>query len=156
MCNQIMKKEVQEAIRAGEQVLQSLYYASEKLENAGKWGIFDMFAGGFFSSYMKHSRIKEAEALLEQAKIELQLFQRELNDVGEALHLQIEIGDFLTFADFFLDGFITDYLVQSKISDAREDIELGILHVKTILDELYKKLEGYSDEKNQKKILKKL
>ena len=44
MCNQIMKKEVQEAIRAGEQALQSLYYASEKLENAGKWGIFDMFA----------------------------------------------------------------------------------------------------------------
>ena len=146
-----MKKEVQEAIRAGEQVLQSLYYASEKLENAGKWGIFDMFVGGFFSSYMKHSRIKEAEALLEQAKIELQLFQRELNDVGEALHLQIEIGDFLTFADFFLDGFITDYLVQSKISDAREDIELAILHVNIILDELYKKLEGYSDEKIRKK-----
>ena len=75
MCNQIMKKEVQEAIRAGEQVLQSLYYAGEKLENAGKWGIFAMFAGGFFSGYMKHSRIKEAEALLEQAKTELQLFQ---------------------------------------------------------------------------------
>ena len=43
--------------------------------------------------------------------------------------------------DFFLDGFITDYLVQSKISDAREDIEVGILYVKTILDELYRKLE---------------
>lgn len=70
--------------------------------------------------------------------------------MGEALHLQIEIGDFLTFADFFLDGFITDYLVQSKISDAREDIELGILHVKTILDELYRKLEGYSDRKIRK------
>ena len=90
MCNQIMKKEVQEAIRAGEQALQSLYHASEKLENAGKWGIFDMFAGGFFSSYMKHSRIKEAEALLEQAKTELQLFQRELNDVGEALHYSLK------------------------------------------------------------------
>ena len=110
--------------------------------------------GGFLICLQEASL--EAEALLEQAKIELQLFQRELNDVGEALHLQIEIGDFLTFADFFLDGFITDYLVQSKISDAREDIELAILHVNIILDKLYKKLEGYSDEKNQKKILKKL
>ncbi len=155
MCNQIMKKEVQEAIRAGEQALQSLYHASEKLENAGKWGIFDMFPGGFFSSYMKHSQIKEAEALFEQAETELQLFQRELSNVGEALHLQIEIGDFLTFADFFLDGFITDYLVQNKISDAREDIELGILHVKAILDELYRKLEGYPEEKSEK-ILKKI
>ena len=39
MCNQIMKKEVQEAIRAGEQALQSLYHASEKLENAGVYSI---------------------------------------------------------------------------------------------------------------------
>lgn len=45
--------------------------------------------------------------------------------------------------DFFLDGFITDYLAQSKILDAREDIEVGILHVKTILDELYRKWELY-------------
>lgn len=45
--------------------------------------------------------------------------------------------------DFFLDGFITDYLAQNKISDAREDIEVGILHVKTILDELYRKWELY-------------
>lgn len=141
MCNQIMKKEVQEAIRAGEQALQSLHHAGEKLDSAGKRGIFDMFAGGFLSSYIKHSHIREAEVLLEQAKAELQIFQRELSDVGEDLHLQIEIGDFLTFADFFLDGFITDYLVQSKISDAREDIEVGILHVKTILDALYRKLE---------------
>lgn len=138
-----MKKEIQEAIRVGEQALQSLHHAEEKLDSAGRWGIFDMFAGGFLSSYMKHSHIKEAELLLEQAKGELQVFQRELSDVGEALHLQIEIGDFLTFADFFLDGFITDYVVQSKISDAKEDIEIGILHVKTILDELYRKLEKY-------------
>lgn len=140
MCNQ-MKKEVQEAIRAGEQALQRLNGAGEKLGSAEKWGIFDMFAGGFFSSYIKHAQIKEAESLLEQAKQELQVFQRELSDVGEALHLQIEIGDFLTFADFFLDGFVTDYLVQSKIRDAREDIEVGILHVRTILEELYRKLE---------------
>ena len=46
MCNQ-MKKEVQEAIRAGEQALQSLNGAGEKLGSAEKWGIFDMFAGGF-------------------------------------------------------------------------------------------------------------
>ncbi len=73
MCNQIMKKEVQEAIRAGEQALQSLHHAGEKLDSAGKRGIFDMFAGGFLSSYIKHSHIREAEVLLEQAKAELQI-----------------------------------------------------------------------------------
>ena len=140
MCNQ-MKKEVQGSDCAGEDGASKLERSRRKAGSAEKWGIFDMFAGGFFSSYIKHAQIKEAESLLEQAKQELQVFQRELSDVGEALHLQIEIGDFLTFADFFLDGFVTDYLVQSKIRDAREDIEVGILHVRTILEELYRKLE---------------
>ena len=105
---------------------------------------------------MKHSRIKEAEALLEQAKTELQLFQRELNDVREALHLQIEIGDFLTFADFFLDGFITDYLVQSKISDAREDIELAILHVNIYLMNYIRNWRDIRMKKSEKNIEKAL
>ena len=68
MCNEIMKKEVQEAIAAGERALQSLYAAEEKLKSAGNWGVFDMLGGGFFSSYIKHSKIKEAEILLKQAK----------------------------------------------------------------------------------------
>lgn len=141
MCNEIMKKEVQEAIAAGEKALRSLYAAQEKLKSAGDWGIFDMFGGGFFSSYMKHSKIRDAEALLERAKEHLLVFQRELRDVGGALNLRIEVGDFLTFADFFLDSFVADYLVQNKMKEAREDIEIGIYHVKEILDELYRKME---------------
>ena len=41
-----------------------------------------MFGGGFFSSYIKHSKIRDAEALLERAKEHLLVFQRELKDVG--------------------------------------------------------------------------
>ena len=48
---------------------------------------------------------------------------------------------FLTFADFVFDGFVADYLVQNKISDAREEIEDGIYHVRTILENLYRNLE---------------
>ena len=36
MCNEIMKKEVQEAIAAGERALQSLYAAEEKLKTSEK------------------------------------------------------------------------------------------------------------------------
>ena len=85
-CNEIMKKEVQEAIAAGEKALRSLYAAEEKLKSAGDWGLFDMFGGGFFSSYMKHSKIRDAEALLERAKEHLLVFQRELKDVGCLLY----------------------------------------------------------------------
>lgn len=142
MCNEIMRKEMQEAIAAGEKALRSLYVAEEKLKSAGDWGLFDMLGGGFFSSYIKHSKIRDAEALLERAKEHLLVFQRELKDVGGALNLRIEVGDFLTFADFFLDNFVADYLVQNKITDVREDIEIGIYHVKEMLNELYRRMEA--------------
>ena len=141
MYNEFMRKEAQEAIDAGERALRGLHAAEEKLKSAGNWGIFDMLGGGFFSSYVKLSKIRVAKILLEQAKEELTEFQRELKDVGGTLDLQVEIGDFLTFADFFLDGFVADYLVQNKISDAREDIEIGIFHVKEILNDLYRRVE---------------
>ena len=141
MYNEFMRKEAQEAIDAGERALRGLHAAEEKLKSAGNWGIFDMLGGGFFSSYVKQSKIREAKILLEQAKEELTEFPRELKDVGGTLDLQVEIGDFLTFADFFFDGFVADYLVQNKISDAREDIEIGIFHVKEILNDLYRRVE---------------
>ena len=53
------------------------------------------------------------------AKSDLLLFQKELKDVNIPLDLRIEIGSFLLFVDFFVDGFVEDYLVQSKISDAK-------------------------------------
>lgn len=53
------------------------------------------------------------------AKSDLLLFQKELKDVNIPLDLRIEIGSFLFFVDFFVDGFVEDYLVQSKISDAK-------------------------------------
>ena len=79
---------------------------------------------------------------LSEVRKEANSIQRELKDVGGALNLRIEVGDFLTFADFFLDNFVADYLVQNKIKDAREDIEIGIYHVKEILNELYRRMEA--------------
>ena len=35
----------------------------------------------------------------------LEIFSRELNDVNMACYLDIETGDFLSFADWFFDGF---------------------------------------------------
>ena len=39
---------------------------------------------------------------MEQAKYDLRNFSRELNDVNVACNLNINTGDFLSFADYFL------------------------------------------------------
>jgi hypothetical protein len=42
-------------------------------------------------------------------------FKRELADVRKKIDLGIDIGELASFADFFFDGLIIDWLVQSKI-----------------------------------------
>ena len=41
MSNEMMKREMQEAVQAGERALQSLYAARDKLGSARNWGIFE-------------------------------------------------------------------------------------------------------------------
>ena len=53
-------------------------------------------------------------------------------EVRENLHA----GDFLTFADFFFDGFITDIFVQSRISDSRKQVAEAIFQVESIVNRL--------------------
>lgn len=140
MNNEVMRREIQEVIAAGERALSSLRSAREKLNSAGNWGIFDMFGGGLFSTIMKRSKMNDAQNLMENAKSDLLRFQRELKDVNIPLELRIEVGSFLSFADFFFDGFVADYLVQTKISDAKTQVSDAIYKVGRILDELKRQM----------------
>ena len=140
MSNEIMRREMKEALDAGERALSSLRKAQEKLNSAGNWGLFDMFGGGLFSTIMKRSKMDDAQQLMEAAKTDLKRLQRELKDVNIPLDLRMEVGSFLSFADFFFDGFVADYLVQSKISEAKEQVSDAIIRVEQILNELKRKM----------------
>ena len=140
MSNEIMRREMKEALDAGERALSSLRNTQEKLNSAGNWGLFDMFAGGLFSTIMKRSKMDDAQQLMEAAKSDLKRLQKELKDVNIPLDLRMEVGSFLSFADFFFDGFVADYLVQSKISEAKEQVSDAIIRVEQILNELKRKM----------------
>lgn len=140
MSNEMMRREMKEAMDAGERALSSLRMAQEKLKSAGNWGLFDMFGGGLFSTMIKRSKMDEAQSLMENAKSDLKRFQKELKDVNIPLEMRMEVGSFLSFADFFFDGFVADYLVQSKISDAKEQVSDAIFRVEQILNELKSKM----------------
>ncbi len=133
--NELERKELREAIAAGERALSTLYLAEKKLDQARNWGIFDMLGGGSITGLIKHSAVSSASSLAEQARQDLETFRRELRDV-HIPDMRIEIDGFLTFADFFFDGFIADFLVQRKISDARGKVEDAIRQVENILGSL--------------------
>lgn len=144
MSNKMMRQEIWEAIDAGERALESLNAASEKLNSARNWGLLDLLGGGFITDLIKHSKMNDASNYLEDAKRDLHIFQRELRDVQVPLDIRLDVGDFLTFADFFFDGLVADYLVQSKIGEARKEVADAIPKVQHLLTEL-KKLYGQEE-----------
>ena len=129
-------REIREAINAGERALSSLRDAKRSLGSARGWGIVDMIGGRGFSGLMKHVKVGDARNSLNQAKADLDRFSRELSDVRDIQGLDIEIGNFLTFADFFFDGFIADIMVQSKIREAQDKIDDAIDQVESLLRKL--------------------
>lgn len=131
-----LEKEKREAIEAGKRALVSLRAAQNNLNSARNWGMWDMFGGGFVSTMLKHSKMDTAKQNMEQAKYDLRNFSRELQDVSMSYNLDIETGDFLSFADWFFDGFVVDWMVQDRINRARNQVEEAIRRVEDILRQL--------------------
>ena len=111
-------QEIDEAIAAGRKVFAGLEEVIEALDSARKWGIWDILGGGLFSTLTKNSRINKAQEGISKVQRLMHQFKRELNDVQNQVELGIDISDFESFADVFLDGFIFDVIVQTKITDA--------------------------------------
>ena len=130
------EKEKREAADAGNRALRSLKAAQENLSSAKNWGIWDMLGGGFISTMAKHSKMDRAKENLAKARSDLKSFSRELQDVNMACHLDIETGDFLSFADWFFDGFVVDWMIQDRINQASRQVEEAIHRVERILKQL--------------------
>lgn len=115
-------REILEAIDAGNEALESMRSARKYLNSARTWGIMDIFGGDFLTNVVKHSKMDHAREYLERANRDLERFTRELRDVP-AEYLKLDAGGFLTFADFMFDGLLADVLVQSKINEARQQLD---------------------------------
>jgi hypothetical protein len=111
-------KEIGEAIHAGKAVISGLDQVIESLGSAEGWGTWDMLGGGFISTAIKHSRIDEARNGVQYVQTKMNQFKRELADVQKTIDLSINIGELATFADYFFDDLIFDWIVQSKIVDS--------------------------------------
>ena len=130
------QREVNEAIQSASQALRSLQQAKESLNSAGNWGIWDMLGGGLISTFVKHSKMEDAERLVQQARSDLKRLQKELTDIDTIAEFHIETGDFLSFADYFFDGLIADWLVQSRINEAKRQVDSAIQKVEEVLRRL--------------------
>lgn len=147
-------KELEEAIYAGNELLYSLYNVQKKLSSAGNWGLWDIFGGDMIATMVKHSKLNDAKAEISRVQSLLRKFYRELEDVNEYVDINLNIGTFLTFADFFFDGIFSDLAVQSRIRDAESRVEDAIFKVEGIMlklksekDSVIRRLEQLKKER---------
>ena len=130
------EKEKQEAIETGKKALSSLRKAQEYLDSARGWGIYDLIGGGLISTIVKHDRMNKARQYILNARDDLRCFQNELADLNGIIDINLDTQDAWGFADILFDGLITDMAMQSRINNARNDVDQTIRQVESILESL--------------------
>lgn len=131
-------KEIREALDAGKMTLHHLDNARAQLDSASNFGFADMLGFDLIGGIGKHMKIGNAKRELEMAKQQVVSFQKEIKDVQGILDFQIDMGDFLTFADFLFDGILADVFVQSKIEEAKKQVDVASWQIHKVMDELYR------------------
>ena len=132
----VIDKEVNEAIYAGERALNSLRTAENCLQSASNWGLFDMFGGGGFISLIKRGKMRDANNYIEQARYDLDTFRKEIKDVQMYVNIDFGYNGFISFADIFMDNFFVDFMVQSQISNTKNQVREAIYQVENALNRL--------------------
>ncbi len=128
--------EIDEAIRAGEAVCSHIDLAIDSLDSAEGWGTWDLLGGGLVSDLMKHSHIDEAKGEADVIQRKLSQFRAELADVRIQNDIHFETDGFGKFADFFFDGLIADWCMQSRITESKESFENVRRQVNGVLSKL--------------------
>ncbi|KTE90987.1 hypothetical protein AT727_05150 [Desulfitobacterium hafniense] len=130
-------KEIDEAIEVGGQVLDSLNQALRNLSSAEGWGTWDLLGGGMISGLAKHSHINSAQENIEKTQSLLRQFKTELTDIRIGTELSLKTEGFIKFADFFFDGIIADWFMQTRITESQASVENVKNQVQSIMTKLH-------------------
>jgi chromosome segregation ATPase len=134
--------ELEEAFEAGQLTSNAIRRVMEHLNQALKWGNFDMSGRGAYYDHMKHSELNKASSEASRVQYQLSLFRKELSDIGldfPYARLNVEGG---SFTGMFFDNLITDWIMQNKIKNTLSGVD-------TVYDKLSLVLKSIENEKNK-------
>jgi hypothetical protein len=136
-CSKGNLREIDEAISSGQCVLNRVSDAVTSLSSAKNWGTWDMWGGGgLLTDLVKHSHIDAARDAASDIQRLLNNFRTELADVKLQANINIAITGFDKFADFFFDGLIADWVVQSQIKTSLESVSNMKQEVEGVINKL--------------------
>lgn len=140
------KKEIGEAISAGNRALNTANDILSNLDDAEGWGIWDLAGGGLVSDLVKHSYLDEAQEKVQKLQEELRCFKTELTDVAIDGEIQVSVEGFLRFADYFFDGLFADWAVLDKISQSQSSVTQVQGQIRQLLSNLNRMMDTVNGE----------
>lgn len=143
------KKELQEAISAGNAALSTTQQVLSSLDSAEGWGTWDLFGGGLVADLAKHSHLDEAQGAIEQLQSQLRRFKTELADVTIQADMQVNVDGFLRFADYFFDGLFADWAVLDKINQSQSQVQNTKSQIASVLSRLDSMMRTLEQERVQ-------
>lgn len=143
------KKELREAISAGNAALSTTQQVLSSLDSAEGWGTWDLFGGGLVADLAKHSHLDEAQGAVEQLQSQLRRFKTELADVTIQADMQVNVDGFLRFADYFFDGLFADWAVLDKINQSQSQVQNTKNQIESVLARLDSMMRSVEQEQAQ-------
>ena len=145
------KKELREAISAGQSARSTADSVLSSLDSAEGWGTWDLFGGGLISDLAKHSHLDEAQGNIEHLQSQLRRFKTELADVRISADMQVNVDGFLRFADYFFDGLFADWAVLDKIGQSQSQVQSTRSQIENVLSRLHTMMSAAEQEQTKVK-----
>lgn len=141
------KRELNEALAAGQAALATTDQIAGSLDSAEGWGTWDLMGGGLISDLAKHSHLDDAQASVEFLQSQLRRFKTELSDVTISADFQVNIDGFLRVADYLFDGIFADWTVLDQIHQSQAQIQNTRSQICNVLDYLHALMDQTAAEK---------
>ena len=145
------KKELREAVSAGNAALSTTRQVLSGLDSAEGWGTWDLFGGGLIADLAKHSHLDEAQSSIEHLQSQLRRFKTELADVTIQADMHVNVDGFLRFADYFFDGLFVDWMVMDQISQSQSQVQSTRNQIEHVLSRLDSMMNAVEQEQTQVK-----
>ncbi|GAA2385915.1 hypothetical protein GCM10010404_48490 [Nonomuraea africana] len=140
-------REHDEAHRAGVVAGEELAHVLERLSSARGASTWDMLGGGYVADSIERNRLQQADEAAWRAQRALDVFARELADIGVAVSPQLPQVDTRWFVDTFFDNIVTDVLKHQRITRTRDAVAEAAQWVRTTVDSIARRSAELSAER---------
>lgn len=145
--------EVSDVLQLGYALRSQLQGIMDILRSSRNWGWADLLGGGPVTGALKRDRMEQARKALAGLDMILEYFRKKFRETPVVSRISYEEwGNDLFAADFLLDGFVIDALVQVDIVDCQAEMERLYEQTETICKSLRQRAESI---RQQKEVLQK-